>query len=97
MWPAYIGLATDGQQFLPVDQRAQISWRPEGDTIVGEARVWVPKGVYTRFVFYQSPDGPQSAEMLLPHPHVQPVDGWVTVDPIQNTDPAAKVVSGVAR
>lgn len=97
VWPSYIGLAADEQVFVPVDQRSQIAWRAEADTILGAARCWVPKGVYTRFAFFQSPDGPQSAEMLLPHPHVQPVDGWITVDPIQNTDPVVRLVSGVAR
>lgn len=97
VWPAYIGLAADGQEFLPVDQRAQIQWRPEQDTIVGAARCWVPKGVYTRFAFYQSPNGPESAHMVLPHPHVQHADGWITIDPICNTDPVAKAVSGIAR
>lgn len=110
VWPSYIGLAAEGQEFLPVEQRSQIWWRaeetPDGPRTVGAAGgpnsgnsqgCWVPAGTYHKYMFYNSPNGASTAFMPMPHPHVQLVDGWVVVDPIVNSDPATLAVSGIAR
>lgn len=106
VWPSYIGLAAENQELLPVEQRSQIWWRVENGVPVGAAGgpnsgnsqgCWVPAGTYTKYLFYNTPDGPSTAYMPLAHPHIQLVAGWVVVDPIVNSDPATMAVSGIAR
>lgn len=111
--PPYIGLGNSPDDALPTVQRARISYLAEcvvhqGDfdkcectdlnrKYVGYARVWVPKGTYTLFVFFTTPEAlvPASAHKPLPYPFVQEHDGWVPVYPIDHSNPA--VPEGVTR
>lgn len=104
--PPYIGLGNAPDEALPSQCRARIQYRAEcvvhqqdfdkcecsdiNREYVGYASVWVPKGTYTMFVYFTTPEAlvPASAYKPLPHPFVQPEDGWVPVDPIIHRDPA---------
>jgi hypothetical protein len=97
VWPSMIGFGNPGPTILPPQQRGQIFWRPDGDTIVGAAKVWVPKGEYTRLEYFRDPEGILCGTAPFPHPYIQPVDDWVVVDPIVNNDPINVGMSGITR
>jgi len=97
VWPAHIGFGETPDERVPQGRRAQIQWRVEGGKIVGGARVWVPEGVYPYLLYYQDLDGPPSAVAQFAHPFFAPHGDWVDVDPIENNDPAALGLAGVAR
>jgi hypothetical protein len=101
VWPAMIGFGNPGPIILPPERRGQIFWRPEtidgNATIVGSAKVWVPKGEYTRLEYFRDPEGILCGTAPFPHPFIQPADDWVVVDPIVNNDPINVDMGGIAR
>ena len=96
VWPTYLGLSSDdpGPGPKPLHEplgesgyeRGQIEWRTEVDQILGRARVYVPKGVYTHLVFCHGPIDMQVGSNKLEQPIVFDTPGWIDVDPIQNQD-----------
>jgi hypothetical protein len=98
IWPTYMGAATadPGEGPVPLHEpfddidysRGQIVWytQPDGD-ILGSARVYVPKGVYTHFVFCH---GPVRELMIGKRQLEQPIifdrAGVIDIEPIQNKD-----------
>jgi len=97
VWPTYLGLSTGdpGPGPSPVNEpfgepgyeRGQIFWRTEADQVVGNARVYVPKGVYTHLVFCYGPiQDMQAGSNRLEQPIIFDAPGWIDVDPIQNQD-----------
>jgi hypothetical protein len=101
VWPVMIGFGNPGPEILPTERRGQIHWRPETingqPTVVGSAKVWVPKGEYTRLEYFRDPEGILCGTAPFPHPYIQPADDWVVVDPIVNNDPISVDVSGITR
>ena len=69
VWPAYIGAALEGATppFAVNEphnggyQRGQIHWYPVLDDrqVVGRARLTLPPGTYTHFVYFKHPTRPQ--------------------------------------
>lgn len=94
VWPTFIGLAesTDGALLREVTgdqdyERGQITWRTRTDgLIVGWARIYAPKGVYTHFVFCTGPSENVLGVEQMEHPIVFDRPGFVDVDPISNQD-----------
>jgi hypothetical protein len=100
VWPVYLGMSTghpgvvEGavplhEPFDDIDyERGQITWvrQPDGE-ILGRARVCIPKGVWTHYVFCS---GFQPAALLgaraLEQPLVFDRAGFVDVDPIYNRE-----------
>lgn len=101
VWPALIGFGNPSNDLLPADRRGQIHWRPETQngvpTVVGSAKVWVPKGEYTRLEYFHDPEGLPCGTAPFEQPFRQPQDDWVVVDPIVNNDPVNVGVDGIAR
>jgi hypothetical protein len=88
VWPAYMGLgeSTDGVTLIeyagdPDYQRGQIIWetRPSGE-IVGHARIYHPKGVYTHLMFCNGPSEMLVAVEQLEHPYLPDRSGFFDVD-----------------
>lgn len=90
VWPLYVGVTDGAAEPTGIDyQRGQILWNthPDGQ-VLGAARVYVPKGTWTHYVFYS---GPQPAAtvmgiVVMEHPIVFDRAGIVDVDPIRNRD-----------
>ncbi|WAC54965.1 hypothetical protein [Gordonia sp. SL306] len=76
VWPVYVGVTEQPSQ------RAQISYRHDGDQIVGSARLHVSAGTYTRLYYFHTPNGPASGGVVDIPPLVMPDDGIVDLDPI---------------
>ena len=98
VWPAYIGVcsahlgtppfALGEPSDDPNYERGQIDWREENGLILGRARIIVPQGVYTHFVYFQHPTARHiTGATRMPHPlrmtHQRNV---IDVDPITNED-----------
>jgi hypothetical protein len=101
VWPIYLGVATGhpGNGVIPLDEpfdkpgyeRGQIMWTKHADEkILGTARLWLPLGVFTHFVWCWSPDpGPMSLvnATQMEHPLVvTEVPFALDVDPITYMD-----------
>lgn len=94
VWPTYCGLgeSTDGVTLIeqhghPDYERGQIWWETHDDgTVLGRARVMLPKGVYTHLMFCNGPSEMLVAVEQLEHPVVFDRPGFFDVDPICNRD-----------
>jgi hypothetical protein len=96
VWPVYIGAALEGP--LPPHscdephnggyQRGTITWEPVPDSrqLVGRARILLPAGFYTHFVFFTHPSKPQACgvtKMAHPMDLRNPLT-YVDIYPIEN-------------
>lgn len=103
VWPAYIG-AVNAELGLPPFalaepevgeeyQRGQINWGYRDGQIVGRARVLLPAGRFTHWVYFQHPtDRAITGVKKMPHDLVfKLARNIVDVDPIVNDDLALNV------
>lgn len=87
-------VAPAGEPFADPDYtRGMIMWRhepdpqsPNGQRVVGSAKIWLPKGVFTHVVFFF---GPHSSHQVAGcNPLEQPImfdrPGMINIDPIRN-------------
>ncbi len=98
VWPPYIGLSegdpgagptAPGEPFEDLNYtRGMIRWRPEAGGIMGGAKIFVPKGIYTHLVFFSGPHRvhPLMGTNKFEQPLVFDRPGVVEIDPIQNQD-----------
>ena len=98
VWPVYIGAALEGATppFTISEphnggyERGQIVWTPVPDArqVIGRARITLPPGTYTHFLYFHTPARPQVCGVVqMDHPLVctQPLT-YLDVDPIVNND-----------
>ena len=99
VWPIYIGAALVGATppFTALSEphnggyeRGQIVWTPVPDArqVIGRARITLPPGTYTHFLYFHHPVRPQLCGVVqMDHPLVctQPLT-YLDVDPIVNND-----------
>jgi hypothetical protein len=108
VWPAYVGFGTEHQLFLPLTQRGLIYWslRANGqfagacggpNDALNQQGAWVPKGVYTRLMFFRDPNGPDCGTVAFDQPYTVPFDQYVVVDPIVNNDPVISEMGAITR
>lgn len=98
VWPTFMGCSTGepGPGPVPLNEpfedfnykRGQIVWvtQPDGD-VLGAAQVFVPKGVFTHFLFCHGP-GPDLmiGAKQLDQPIIFDRPGVVDITPIRNQD-----------
>lgn len=107
VWPTYIGVAREGptppfscdEPHNGGYQRGQITWTavPDGREVIGRARILVPPGTYTHFVYFHHPTRPQACGVVkMPHPLrcTEPIT-VLDVDPITNADLALSRMEGI--
>lgn len=90
IWPTHIGVATDFGEPGTSNyyDRGTISWHPDHDPehqgkLIGRARIHIPAGTYTHFIFYHAPIGGRHSSLLqMEHPYVAATDGVMDVWPI---------------
>jgi hypothetical protein len=98
IWPVYIGAAlVDSTPPFTISEphdggygRGQIIWTPVPDArqVIGRARIMLPPGTYTHFLYFHHPTRPQACGVMqMDHPLVctEPVT-ILDVDPIVNND-----------
>lgn len=106
VWPIYIGAALEGttppfsceEPHNGGYERGQIIWTPVSDDrqVIGRARIVLPPGTYTHFVYFLHPSRPQAcgvAKMDHPFTCTEPVT-YLDVDPIVNADMALLSAKG---
>lgn len=88
VWPTYIGVigrGADGTLGEPRNyDRAQITWTA-GDLVVGRARITVPAGEWTHFVYFRGPADHEPVGQPVPvgeFPIRLPNGGVIDADPI---------------
>jgi hypothetical protein len=92
VWPTHIGVCTDQGEpgTSPYYERGTINWQPSKEfngQLVGEARVHVPAGEYTHYIYYHAPIGGRHASMIkMDHPIRFSTDGVLDIGPILNGD-----------
>jgi hypothetical protein len=99
VWPPYIGLSVGDPgpagtvaAHEPYDDaiyaRGMIHWRTENGGVVGGAKIFAPKGIYTHIVFFSGPHHvhPLMGAVPLEHPLVFDLPGVVEIDPIRNDE-----------
>jgi hypothetical protein len=106
VWPVYIGAAMEGatppfhvnEPHNGGYRRGTIAWIPVPDSrqVIGRARILVPPGVYTHFVYFHHPVAGQCcgvAKMDFPVHCTEPLT-VLDVDPIVNSDLALLTMKG---
>ncbi len=97
VWPTYLGLSQGDPGLGPIPNhepwgdinynRGQIWWRTEDGMILGRAQVFVPKGVWTHFLFCSGCIQPTlMGANQLEQPIIFDRPGIIDVDPIHNQD-----------
>jgi len=97
VWPVYIGAALEGTTppfsiDEPINggyQRGTILWTPVDDRrqVIGRARILLPAGTYTHFVYFHHPTKRQACGVMqMDHPFVCTELTVLDVDPIENQD-----------
>lgn len=98
VWPVYIGVSNGhpGGEKLPAGEpfdnpdyaRGQIRWTTHEDgSITGRARIYLPKGIWTHFVFCSGCHQPSMmGQVKMDQPVVFDRPGFMDVDPINNGD-----------
>lgn len=91
VWPVYLGLAEATSESIlrePTEhldyERGRIDWFDTANGL-GRARVYLPKGQYTHFVFCTGPRENVIGVEQMAHPLLFDRSGYVDVDPIRNT------------
>ena len=97
VWPTYVGVAMEGctPPFSinePINggyQRGQIQWTPVPDErqVIGRARIIVPPGTFTHYVYFRHPSKPQACGVMkMDHPFRCTEITTLDLDPICNGD-----------
>ena len=98
VWPTYVGVSggdpgpgpvPEGEPYEDINySRGQITWQTEPDGRVwGAAQVFVPKGVWTHFLFCHGPNRElMIGQRQLEQPIIFDRPGIIDVDPIENRD-----------
>ena len=106
VWPVYIGCALEdstpphtlAEPHNGGYERGTIVWTPvpDGRQVIGRARIVLPPGVYTHFLYFHHPSRPACcgvAKMDHPLTCTEPVT-ILDVDPILNSDMALLTTRG---
>lgn len=90
VWPTYVGaVRTDGAEPMsdPEYQRGSITWRNEGDEIVGSATINCPAGEWSWLIYCYGPEKPQFvSSQKLAFPVQTGPDGFIRIERITKAD-----------